>query len=43
MAPAYPYSAYFYAAYAVTAIIYIGYAISLHRRARALRERTPPR
>ncbi len=37
--PAYPYTAYFYAAYAVAALIYLGYAISLHRRRRALRKR----
>ena len=39
----YPFTPYFYAAYAITAVIYIGYAVSLYRRARALRERSPRR
>ena len=43
MAAAYPYTAYYYAAYVAAGIIYIGYAISLYRRTRALRERTPSR
>ena len=30
---------YYYAAYVVTALIYAGYAVSLHLRRRALRER----
>ena len=36
----YPYSSYYYAAYGITAAIYLGYAISLYRRLRASRERT---
>jgi len=39
----FPYTEYFYAAYAATALIYLGYAASLYRRSRALRDRTPPR
>jgi hypothetical protein len=31
--------AYYYAAYAVTATVYLAYALSLHLRRRALRDR----
>jgi hypothetical protein len=41
--PTYPYSPYYYAAYGIAALIYLGYAASLYRRIRALRDRTPPR
>ena len=41
--PTYPYSEYFYAAYAATALIFLAYAASLYRRTRALRDRTRPR
>ena len=43
MVSTYPHYPYFYAAYAIAALIYLGYAVSLHRRARALRERTAQR
>ena len=39
----YPFSSFYHAAYGVTAAIYLGYAVSLWRRGRALRDRTPPR
>jgi len=41
--PTYPFYPYYYAAYGIAALIYIAYAFSLHRRARSLRDRTPPR
>ena len=40
MAPSYPYLSYFWAAYAITALIYLGYAFSLWQRHLALRTRT---
>ena len=43
MVSTFPHYPYFYAAYGVAALIFIGYAVSLWRRSRALRERTPPR
>ena len=41
--PTYPFYPYYYAAYGLAALIYIGYAFSLYRRTRALRKRTTTR
>ncbi len=41
--PTFPYTEYFYAAYAAAALIYLGYSASLYRRSRAVRDRTLPR
>ena len=41
--PTFPYTEYYYAAYAASMLIYAGYAVSLFRRARAVRDRMTPR
>lgn len=43
MESSYPFYSFYYAAYGITALIYVGYAINLYRRGRALRDRAPHR